>query len=604
MLILSRKSSSILNFFQIFALSFYFFVNLSPITIHDQTPKHCKMKEKIFIYQVLPRLFGNDNSTRKENGTIAENGCGKFSKFTLKALTEIRKMGFSHIWFTGVLEHATKTDYSSFKIRKDHPDVVKGCAGSAYAIKDYYDVDPDLADKVPDRMDEFESLINRTHKAGLKVIIDFVPNHVARQYHSDAKPPKKIDLGAKDDKNLAFSPDNNFYYFPGESLHLQTSQTANKPYVELPARVTGNDCFHNYPSTNDWYETVKLNYGVDYQNGRRKYFTPIPDTWLKMRDILLFWTAKGVDGFRCDMAEMVPVEFWSWVIQHVKEKNEKILFIAEVYNPQEYNNYIYTGRFDYLYDKVGLYEIFRNVITGGSPASEITFGWQRLQDLQPNMLNFLENHDEQRIASDFFAGDGRKARPGMLVSASMNTNPVMVYFGQELGERGMDKEGFSGLDGRTTIFDYWYIESVENWRNGGKFGLEKLSDEQVELRTFYVKLLSACNKEIAIREGLFYDLMYANYENQDFDSTKQYVYLRVKDKELLLVVANFNPNSVDVVVNIPQEAFEYVQIDPTRIKGYKELLFGDSKEFKGIPDGRFVDKIDGCSGKIFKFILN
>ncbi len=561
------------------------------------------MKEKFFIYQIFPRLFGNENSTRKENGSIEENGCGKFSNFTTKTLTEIKKMGFSHIWFTGVLEHATKTDYSAYGIRKDHSDIVKGNAGSPYAIKDYYDVDPDLANDVSNRMGEFESLIERTHKAGLKVIIDFVPNHVARQYHSDAKPRKVIDLGAKDDKHQAFSPDNNFYYIPGESLHLQIPHTTEKPYEEFPARVTGNDCFHSYPGVNDWYETVKLNYGVDYQNGHRKYFTPIPDTWIKMRDILLFWAAKGVDGFRCDMAELVPVEFWSWVIQRVKEKNENVVFIAEVYNPQEYNNYIYTGRFDFLYDKVGLYDTLRRVIMGLSPTSDITFSWQQLQELQPNMLNFLENHDEQRIASDFFAGDARKSIPGMLVSASLNTNPVMIYFGQELGERGMDKEGFSGLDGRTTIFDYWHIESVENWRNGGKFGLQKLTPEQASLREFYVKLMGICNKESTIKSGLFYDLMYANYENMQFDSTKQYAYLRAKDNDLLLIVANFDGNQADVTVNIPQEAFDYLQIDPSKIKGYKELLSG-SKENVKLANNQFHSTVDGYSGKIFKFILN
>jgi glycosidase len=562
------------------------------------------MKEKFFIYQIFPRLFGNDNSTRKENGTIEENGCGKFSKFTAKALTEIKKMGFSHIWFTGVLEHATKTDYSQFGIHKDHPDIVKGNAGSPYAIKDYYDVDPDLAEDVSHRMKEFEDLIARSHKAGLKVIIDFVPNHVARQYRSDVKPRKVADLGAKDNKMEAFSPDNNFYYLPGESLQLHIPRTTEKSYEEIPARVTGNDCFHSHPGVNDWYETAKLNYGVDFRNGHQKYFTPIPDTWLKMRDILLFWTAKGVDGFRCDMAEMVPVEFWSWVIQRIKEKNDQIIFIAEIYNPQEYTNYIYTGRFDYLYDKVGLYDTFRQVITGQLPASEITFSWQRLQGLQPNMLNFLENHDEQRIASDFFAGDARKGIPGMLVSASLNTNPVMVYFGQELGERGMDKEGFSGLDGRTSIFDYWHIESVENWRNAGKFSNEKLTSEQIALREFYVSLIAIINNEDAIKEGLFYDLMYANYENKRFDSTRQYAFLRAKGDELMLIVANFCEKDVDIAVNIPKEAFDYLQIDSNRIFGYKELLFGGDQKTKIIADGLFDESIGAYSGKIFKFLLN
>ena len=436
------------------------------------------MKEKIFIYQVLPRLFGNGNTLNRENGTLAENGVGKLSSFDNKTLTEIKKMGFTHIWYTGLLEHASKTDYSSYGIPKDHPDVVKGNAGSPYAIRDYYDISPDLADMVENRIAEFEQLVERSHKNGLKVIIDFVPNHVARQYHSDVKPTKVKDFGVEDDLSVVFDPDNNFYYLPDQKLELQFPvQQGESAYEEFPARATGNDCFTNRPTVNDWYETVKLNYGVDYEHGKTNCFTPVPDTWLKMRDILLYWTAKGIDGFRCDMAEMVPVEFWNWVIPKVKTKNKALLFIAEVYNPSQYHNYVHWGLFDYLYDKVDLYDTLRDVICNHKPTSEITFCWQRLDGLQSKMLNFLENHDEQRIASDFFIGDPFKAVPGMIVAAIMNVNPVMIYFGQELGEKGMDKEGFSGLDGRTTIFDYWSVDSIRNWRNDGAFGNSGLTEE-------------------------------------------------------------------------------------------------------------------------------
>ena len=164
---------------------------------------------KFIIYQVLPRLFGNYNTTNKPNGSLEENGCGKFNSFTTKALKEIKSLGVTHVWYTGIIEHATQTDYTAFGIRKDHPAIVKGRAGSAYAIKDYYDVDPDLSENVQDRMGEFERLVERTHGAGLKVIIDFVPNHVARQYGSDAKPEGVIDLGETDLTDYAFHSKNN-----------------------------------------------------------------------------------------------------------------------------------------------------------------------------------------------------------------------------------------------------------------------------------------------------------------------------------------------------------------------------------------------------------
>ncbi|MFV0418803.1 MAG: alpha-amylase family protein [Dysgonomonas sp.] len=563
------------------------------------------MKEKIFIYQVLPRLFGNNNSLNKEDGMLAENGVGKLSSFDNKALTEIKKMGFTHIWYTGLLEHASKTDYSSYGIPKDHPDVVKGNAGSPYAIRDYFDISPDLADVVENRIAEFEQLVERSHKHGLKVIIDFVPNHIARQYRSDAKSGKVRDFGVDDNLSVMFEPDNNFYYLPSQKLELQFPvQQGENAYEEFPARATGNDCFTNRPTINDWYETVKLNYGVDYTHGKVNCFTPVPDTWLKMRDILLYWTAKGVDGFRCDMAEMVPVEFWNWVIPKVKAKNKALLFIAEVYNPAQYHNYVHWGLFDYLYDKVDLYDTLRDVICNHKPTSEITFCWQRLDGLQSKMLNFLENHDEQRIASDFFIGDPFKAIPGMVVAATMNVNPVMIYFGQELGERGMDKEGFSGLDGRTTIFDYWSVNSIRSWRNGGAFGNTGLTEEQIRLRKFYLQLIKIAKEEESINSGKFFDLMYANYENPAFDSTKHYAFLRSGKREFVMVITNFSSQTGEVAVHIPEDAFNYMGIAPQKIKNAKELFSKKNFQLNSRWDKVLYVNMEAHSGKIIKFSMD
>jgi len=513
---------------------------------------------KFVIYQVLPRLFGNENTTNKHNGTIEENGCGKFNSFTAKALNEIKQLGTTHIWYTGIIEHATQTDYSAFGIQKDHAGVVKGKAGSPYAIKDYYDVDPDLAENVSNRMAEFEDLVKRTHKAGLKVIIDFVPNHVARQYHSDAKPAGVIDLGEKDHPEWAFSPLNNFYYLPNQAF---LPQFYVKGYVEYPAKATGNDQFTSSPTENDWYETVKLNYGVNYVEGGQKQFDPIPDTWIKMRDILLFWASKKIDGFRCDMAEMVPVEFWGWAVSQVKLKYPEILFIAEVYNPAEYRNYISNGKFDYLYDKVGMYDMLRNITSRNFPVREITNTWQALGGIEDLMLNFLENHDEQRIGSGFFSGNGMYAQPAMIVAATLTKAPVMIYSGQEVGEMGMDSEGFSGMDGRTSIFDYWGVKTIQAWKNEGKYDGGKLSPEQAELRAFYQKLLNITLSEKAITDGMMYDLGFANFDNPKFNTHEQYAYFRKYKDELLLIVLNFDDKHLETEVRFPFEAFQYLGLE-------------------------------------------
>ena len=561
-----------------------------------------EQKNKMVIYQVFPRWFGNLRPSPVMNGSLAENGVGKFSAFTPLALSKIKELGVTHVWYTGVIEHATKTDYTMFGIRKDHSAVVQGKAGSPYAIKDYYDIDPDLADNIQNRMSEFEDLVKRTHEAGMKVIIDFVPNHVARQYFSDAREPFVEDLGQTDNVSKAFDVNNNFYYLPGQTLTLRFDPQREEDfaYSEFPAKVTGNNHFDAYPSQNDWYETVKLNYGVDYMHGGACHFNTIPNTWEKMLEILLFWADKGVDGFRCDMAEMVPVEFWNWVIPQVKKVRD-VIFIAEVYNPDEYRNYIYTGHFDYLYDKVGLYDTVRAVMCGQAPASNISHCWQSLEGIQKNMLNFLENHDEQRVASDFFAGDARPGIPGMIVSAAMNTNPVMIYSGQELGERGMDAEGFSGRDGRTTIFDYWSVESLRNWNNNGLFDGAKLTPAERSLREMYAKLLNVVRSEPVIVEGAFYDLMYANSGNPYFNPNRQYAFLRKWKNEVLLVVVNFDRADQCVWVNIPVEAFKALDFEDNKPAELTDLLTGETTISTLTDAYPYQVKLPAYSGKMLKF---
>ena len=521
--------------------------------------------EKIVIYQIFTRLYGNKNETRKQGGTIEENGCGKLNDFTPAVLKRISQMGVSHIWYTGVIRHATMTDYSKYGIPRQHPAVVKGRAGSPYAITDYYDVDPDLAVDVEKRMQEFEQLVERTHKAGMKVIIDFVPNHVARQYKSICKPRGVEDLGAGDNPAMGFDPQNNFYYCPGQrfSPYFDLYHGENEPYTEEPAKATGNDCFHNAPGKNDWYETVKLNYGVDYYAGRVGHFDPVPDTWKKMTDILLFWAAKGIDGVRCDMAEMVPAEFWAYATAKVKAEFPGLLFIGEVYNPGEYRHYIAAG-FDYLYDKVGMYDTMFQIIRGQQSTQAITGAWQSTDDIRDHMLYFLENHDELRIGSDFFAADGRKAVPALVVNALMQQNPFMLYAGQEYGERGMDQEGFSGHDGRTTIFDYWSVDTLT------RAAKKQLTDEEQALYDTYKKVLTIARKEKAVGEGLTYDLMYVNQQYH-----RQYMFLRKSKSSTLLVVANFDDADAAVNVCLPAHAFDYLQL---RQKTYAstDLLSGST----------------------------
>ncbi len=562
---------------------------------------------KPVIYQLIPRLFTNYNEECIPSGTIEENGCGKLADITPEILKGIKELSVSHVWYTGVIEHAHCPDYSAFGITPDNPYVVKGQAGSPYAISDYYDIDPDLAVDPAGRMSEFEQLVARTHQADLKVIIDFVPNHVARRYASDSAPADAPgDLGSGDNTDMFFSPANNFYYITRQLFAPYDVDLGEgkKAYVEFPAKASGNDCYNAFPSRNDWYDTVKLNYGVDPANGSR-HFDPIPSTWEKMYHILRFWASKGVDGFRCDMVHMVPLEFWHWAIGKIKAEYPGIIFIAELYDLHLYRPFITVGGFDYLYDKSGLYDTLRAIQTGSVSAAALTSCWQQTEGLGNHMLNFLENHDEQRFASPQYAGDPAKIIPSLVVSSMINTGPVMIYMGQELGESGTDEEGYSGRDGRTTIFDYWSVGTIRRWLTGDGPGCpssEHLTPREQWLRGQYINILQIAASQKAITEGRFFDLMYVNYENPSFDPHRQYAFLRSSSTETLLVAVNFGSESADLRINIPAHAFEVLGIkaDDTPCLA-TELITGEKEKKVFSPDTPFHTFLRPYNAVVWRF---
>ena len=535
------------------------------------------MKTKPIIYQLLPRLFANDNAECTPNGTIEQNGSGKMNNITTTVLRSLKRLGVTHVWYTGVIEHAHDVDYTKYGIQRHNKYVIKGKAGSPYAITDYYDIDPDIAVDVEHRLDEFDALIKRTHNTGLKAIIDFVPNHVGRQYYSDVKPAGIKDFGVDDDLSMFFSAKNDFYYITRQqfspSIDLGEGDDA---YVEFPAKASGNDCFNAFPGQYDWYETVKLNYGVDYGDGSR-HFDPIPPVWFKMLHILRYWASKGVDGFRCDMAFMVPIEFWQWAIANVKERYPNIIFIAEIYDVNLYRDFINIAGFDYLYDKVNLYDTLRGVECCNVSAANITSCWQAVDGLQDKMLNFQENHDEQRFASPQYANDAKAIFPSMIVSSMLSTGPYMLYMGQELGEKALDAEGYSGQDGRTTIFDFWSLSTLRRWRNKNKCDGQMLTDDEKQLREDYEKILRLCNSEKAISMGRFFDVTYVNYNNPEFNPHRHYAFLRNYDDVTLVIAVSFDKKPADVEINIPQHAFNLLEIPQGNVSA-TELLTGITEE--------------------------
>ncbi|RKD85134.1 glycosidase [Mangrovibacterium diazotrophicum] len=524
---------------------------------------------KPVVYQVFTRLFGNTNTTNKPWGTIEENGVGKFADFTDRALDSIKAMGVTHIWYTGVPHHAVICDYTAYGIDNDDPDVVKGRAGSPYAVKDYYNVDPDLAIDPAKRMEEFEALIERTHRHGMKVIIDIVPNHVARNYHSISKPEGVADFGENDDTSVEYKRDNNFYYIPGEAFQVPVAGNGYKPlggeenplsdgkFEEYPAKWTGNGSRKAQPDINDWYETVKVNYGVrpdgtpDFDSLPAGYDTlsyqihfnywkdkDVPNSWIKFRDIALFWLDRGVDGFRYDMAEMVPVEFWSYMNSSIKMKNPDAFLLAEVYNPSLYRDYIRLGKMDYLYDKVELYDTLKHIMQGHGSTDHIAPIQDGLADIEHHMLHFLENHDEQRIASPEFAGSAEKGKPAMVVSTCISTSPTMLYFGQDVGEPAAGDAGF-GSASRTTIFDYWGVLAHQRWMNGGAFDGGQSTPQEKELHQFYRTLLRFSSTSTALN-GNYREIHSFNRENTPGYNDKVFSFVRWKDNDRVIIICNFS----------------------------------------------------------------
>ena len=543
--------------------------------------KEENLKEhKIVVYQVFTRLFGNINKTNKPWGTIEENGVGKFNDFTDKVLHEIKDLGVTYIWYTGVPHHALVGDYTAYGISNDDPEVVKGRAGSPYAVKDYYNVNPDLAVNPANRLQEFDNLITRTHKAGLKLIIDIVPNHIARKYEGKNNPEGVRDFGADDDTNVEYKRDNNFYYIPKAHFEIPDGDIPlngeKNPMVdgffdENPAKWTGNGSRKVKPDQNDWYETVKVNYGVrpdgtkDFpelpagfdQKSYQEHFAfwqdkDVPDSWKKFKDIALYWTAKGVDGFRYDMAEMVPYEFWSYMNSSIKMNNSNAFLLAEVYNPNEYRNYIRLGKMDYLYDKVETYDKLKDIIRGKSSPDGLSDIQKGMADIEHHMLHFLDNHDEQRLASPEFAGTPERGKPLMVVSTTLSTSPTMIYFGQEVGEAGNEDAGF-GKRSRTSIFDYIGVPNHQKWMNDGKFDGGQLSDSEKTLRDFYKRLLNFSLKSSALM-GSFQEIQSVNRQSTVNYDEFIYSFVRWSENQKLIIIANFSSEKTsEFELKIPED---------------------------------------------------
>ncbi|NNM30952.1 MAG: alpha-amylase [Akkermansiaceae bacterium] len=551
-----------------------------------------KESERVRIYQLMVRHFGNVNETRTPNGSLEQNGCGKFADINDAALASLRAMGFSHLWLTGVLEQASATAYPGRPA--DDPDILKGKAGSPYAIKDYFDVSPDYAVDPGKRLAEFRSLVRRCERHGLRVLIDLVPNHVARSYDSDILPG--LSFGRDDDRGRFFTRDNNFYYLNGTDpgggapLKLPAADQPGCDGLFEPesdfGRVTGNNVRSWAPSIHDWYETVKLNYGHDYSNGRDTSHLPgpdasakdVPDTWRKMDAVIDYWQQLGVDGFRVDMAHMVPLEFWRWAVQRARDRKPDAYFMAEAYDndPSKLTDgnvldELLAAGFDAVYDDP-TYDLLMQVHEGPKWANDLAAVAPEGKRFHAS-VRYAENHDEVRLANpQRWGGLGMKVgKPVSAILFGMGRGPLMVYNGQEVGEPAAGAEGFSGDDARTTIFDYWSLPELTKWTNEHRYDGARLFPDQRDLRDWYSRLIHLC-AEPAFARGDFAPVSPANGDNPDFgrvgDETHSghylYAFLRSEARaggQSFLVVANLHGSATlkGVKVRIPADQIAWMQ---------------------------------------------
>ena len=541
------------------------------------------------IYQLFVRHFSNCEEAGVEWGSIDQNGCGKFNQISEEALESLAHLGVTHIWLTGVLRHATQTSYD--QLPSQEQTIVKGIAGSPYAVVDYFDVDPDLAENVNDRLVEFASLMIRCRKFGLIPLIDFIPNHVSRAYHSEHH-----DFGEGDDHKTFFNKNQGYYY-------LQPDPSIPAPPLKLPdgyfsgekdfGRVTGNNCVSWAPSPFDWYETIKLNYGYDFVAGLGSLHSlphwlslkdDVPRTWQIMDDVITFWQKLGIGGFRCDMAHMIPMDFWKWEISRARVRMPGVFFIAEAYNDNMKTTFgdpteaLIDAGFEGVYD-ADAYHLAKAVYENGAWANDFDRLFNRPTMMQRHGVRYIENHDEVRVSSPkAWAGIGDKIIISMMTLLYASSQaPILLYNGQEVGEKAEGPGGFGGNDGKTSIFDYTHLNQLQLWVAKGKFDGSSMGEREKEIHHLHSRILKVMSHP-AMVDGEFYGLNWANMQNMTFGrepgetSSGHWVYAMLRkdphSKKCLMIVCNLSPtlNFYNLKVYIPRNALDWCQLFTDRVR--------------------------------------
>ena len=222
-----------------------------------------------------------------------------------------------------------------------------------------------------------------------------------------------------------------------------TSMTGSRPSRSIyGVRPDGSYAFDELPAdASDWTSNEHAAFWEDKD---------VPDSWIKFRDIALLLDRQRRRRLSLRHGGNGTGRVLELPQLDVSRRQTRTLSCwPRSTTPTLYRDYMRLGRMDYLYDKVGLYDTLKLVMQGKESADAIAPVHADVLDIEEHMLHFLENHDEQRIASPDFAGDANRGRPAMVVSALLSRSPTMLYFAQDVGEPGDGDAGF-GDPTRTT----------------------------------------------------------------------------------------------------------------------------------------------------------
>jgi len=336
----------------------------------------------------------------------------------------------------------------------------KGVLGSYYSVKDYMSINPEFG-----TMDDFKHLVDQVHQQGMKIIIDWVPNHSSWDNPLTVSHPE-------------------FY------LH---------------------DSLGGFVSPFDWTDVIRF----DYSNpGLRKYMTDAMKWW---------YTQTGIDGFRCDVAHMVPVDFWN-DLRASLDSIRPVFLVAEADQP-----FLHEKAFDVTYDWK-FHHIMNSIASGKMDATMVKKHFAWVDSVYPGdsyLMQFTSNHDENSWNGTEYERMGDGALCFAVLAATIPDIPL-VYTGQE-----------AGLNKRLKFFE----KDTINWGN-------------YSLTSFYQKLIGLKKRNNALRNG---DGGRPVFLSTGRDSAVV-AFVRKGDDDKILVLCNLSPLPQAIVIKNDLLPGEYNEV--------------------------------------------